>query len=110
LFIAHLKIWTRWAIMKEDSQMTSATQTFRQTANSPAGRQAAETAKSIGEEVSDFAGDVGRVASKQYGRAQDMAVDAFDDAHTAIKGNPLTAVAIALGIGFLFGVVAGSRR
>jgi hypothetical protein len=47
------------------------------------------------------------VASKQYGRAQDMAVDALDDAHTAIKGNPFTAVVIALGIGFLFGVVAG---
>ena len=50
--------------------MTSATQTFRQAANSPVGRQATETAKSIGEEVSDFAGDVGRMASKQYGRAQ----------------------------------------
>ena len=46
------------------------------------------------------------MASKQYGRAQDMAVDAFDEAHTAIRGNPLTAVAIALGIGFIFGVVA----
>jgi ElaB/YqjD/DUF883 family membrane-anchored ribosome-binding protein len=38
-----------------------------------------------------------------------MAVDAFDDAHAAIKGNPLSAVAIALGIGFLFGVVVGRR-
>jgi ElaB/YqjD/DUF883 family membrane-anchored ribosome-binding protein len=76
----------------------------------PQGRQATETAKSIGEEVSDFAGDVGRMASKQYGHARDMAVDAFDDAHSMIKGNPLTAVAIALGIGFIFGVVAGSRR
>lgn len=76
-----------------------------------AGRQAAETAKSIGEEVGDFAGDVGRMASKQYGRAQDMAVDAFDDAHALIKGNPLIAIAIALGIGFILGVVvAGSRR
>ena len=82
----------------------------RRAASSPAGRQAAETAKSIGEEVGDFAGDVGRMASKQYGRAQDMAVDAFDDAHTLIKGNPLTAIAIALGIGFILGVVAGSRR
>lgn len=90
--------------------MTTANEAYREAASSPTGHQAAETAKSIGEEVSDFAGDVGRMASKQYGNAQDMAVDAFDDAHTAIKGNPLTAVAIALGIGFLFGVVAGSRR
>ncbi len=84
---------------------------YRRAASSPAGRQAAETAKSIGEEVGDFAGDVGRMASKQYGRAQDMAVDAFDDAHALIKGNPLIAIAIALGIGFILGVVvAGSRR
>ena len=90
--------------------MTTANEAYRRAANSPAGRQAAETAKSVGEEVSDFAEDVGRMASKQYGRAQDMAVDAFDEAHTAIRGNPLTAVAIALGIGFIFGVVASSRR
>ena len=90
--------------------MTTANQAYKRAASSPAGRQAAETAKSIGEEVGDFAGDVGRMASKQYGRAQDMAVDAFDDAHTLIKGNPLTAIAIALGIGFILGVVAGSRR
>jgi ElaB/YqjD/DUF883 family membrane-anchored ribosome-binding protein len=90
--------------------MTTANEAYKRAANSPAGRQAAETAKSVGEEVSDFAGDVGRMASEQYGRAQDMAVDAFDEAHTAIRGNPLTAVAIALGIGFIFGVVASSRR
>ena len=90
--------------------MTTANEAYRRAASSPAGRQAAETAKSIGEEIGDFAGDVGRTASKQYGRAQDMAVDAFDDAHTLIKGNPLTAIAIALGIGFILGVVAGSRR
>ena len=90
--------------------MTTANEAYRRAASSPAGRQAAETAKSIGEEVGDFAGDVGRMASKQYGRAQDMAVDAFDDAHALIKGNPLTAIAIALGIGFILGVVASSRR
>ena len=90
--------------------MTTADEAYKRAASSPAGRQAAETAKSVGEEVGDFAGDVGRMASKQYGRAQDMAVDAFDDAHTLIKGNPLTAIAIALGIGFILGVVAGSRR
>jgi ElaB/YqjD/DUF883 family membrane-anchored ribosome-binding protein len=90
--------------------MTTANEAYRRAASSPAGRQAAETAKSIGEEVGDFAGDVGRMANKQYGRAQDMAVDAFDDAHALIKGNPLTAIAIAVGIGFILGVVAGSRR
>jgi ElaB/YqjD/DUF883 family membrane-anchored ribosome-binding protein len=90
--------------------MTTANEAYRRAASSPAGRQAAESAKSIGEQVGDFAGDVGRMASKQYGRAQDTAVDAFDDAHALIKGNPLIAIAIALGIGFILGVVAGSRR
>ena len=78
--------------------MTSADQSFRQDANSPAGRQASETAKTIGEEVSDFAGDVGRMASKQYGRAQDMAVDALDDTYAAMKRNPLLTLGIALGL------------
>ena len=90
--------------------MTSANESFRQAANSPASRQSAERAKSIGEEVSDFAGDVGRMASKQYGRAQDTAVDAFDDTYAAMKRNPLLTLAIALGIGFLLGVLTSFRR
>ena len=88
--------------------MTSTNQSFRQAA--PTSRQAAETAKSIGEEVSDFAGDVGRMASKQYGRAQVVAVDAFDETYAAMKRNPLHTLAIALGIGFLLGVLTSVRR
>jgi ElaB/YqjD/DUF883 family membrane-anchored ribosome-binding protein len=90
--------------------MTATSEAYRKATSSPAGRETAETVKSMGEQVSDFADDVGRMASKQYGRAQDMAVDAFDDAHSTIKGNPLTAIAIALGIGVLIGLAAGSRR
>ena len=90
--------------------MTSANQSFRQAANAPSGRRAAETAKSIGDEVSDFAGDVGRMAGKQYARAQDMAVDAYDETHAAISRNPLLAIGIALGIGFLFGALTSARR
>ena len=96
--------------------MTTANQTYRQAANSPAGRQAADaaksaadTARSIGDEVSDFAGDVSRMAGKQFGHAQDMAADAYDEAHAAVRRNPLVALAIALGVGFLFGVVSSRR-
>lgn len=96
--------------------MTTANQAYRQAANSPAGRQAADaaksaadTAKSIGDEVSDFAGDVSRMAGKQFGHAQDMAADAYDEAHAAVRRNPLVALAIALGVGFLFGVVSSRR-
>jgi ElaB/YqjD/DUF883 family membrane-anchored ribosome-binding protein len=60
--------------------------------------------------VSDFAGDVGRMASKQYARAQDMALDAFDDTYAAMKRNPLLTLGIALGIGFLLGVLTSVRR
>ena len=96
--------------------MTTANQAYRQAANSPAGRQAtdaaksaADTAKSIGDEVSDFAGDVSRMTGKQFGHAQDMAADAYDEAHAAVRRNPLVALAIALGVGFLFGVVSSRR-
>jgi ElaB/YqjD/DUF883 family membrane-anchored ribosome-binding protein len=97
--------------------MNTPNQAFRQAANSPAARDArdtvksaADTAKSIGDEVSDFAGDVGRMASRQYGRARDMAVDAYDEVHEASVRNPHLTLAIALGLGFLFGAVIASRR
>lgn len=97
--------------------MTTGSQAYRDAANSPAGRRAAESvktaaegARSMGEEIADVAGDVAAMASKQYGRAQDMAVEAFDDAHAALKRNPLMAVAIALGLGFLVGVLSRTRR
>ena len=72
-------------------------------------KSAADAAKSIGDEVSDFAGDVSRMAGKQFGHAQDMAADAYDEAHAAVRRNPLVALAIALGVGFLFGVVSSRR-
>ena len=85
--------------------------------NSPAGRRAAETAKStaegarsMGEEIADVAGDVSAMASNQQSRAQDMAVEAFYDAHAAMKRNPVMAVAIALGLGFVVGVFTRARR
>ena len=65
---------------------------------------------SIGEEESDFAGDDGRMASKQYGRAQDMAVDAMQEAGDTMKRYPLSTLAIVAGLGFLFGMFSFSRR
>jgi ElaB/YqjD/DUF883 family membrane-anchored ribosome-binding protein len=88
--------------------MTTPNEAFKRAANSPVGRQAAETAKSVGEDVTDVADDLSRKASTQFARAQDMAAD--DSAHAAIRRDPVTAIAIALGIGFLFGIVVASRR
>ena len=44
----------------------------------------------MGEEIADVAGDVSAMASKQYSRAQDMAVEAFDGLagrHLATEGS-----------------------
>ena len=64
----------------------------------------------MSETVSDFASDVSRQASEQYGRARDAAVDAYDQVHEASVRNPHLTLAIALGIGFLFGIVAATKR
>jgi ElaB/YqjD/DUF883 family membrane-anchored ribosome-binding protein len=94
----------------ERPEMTSTDEAFKKAANSPATRQAANTARELGEEASDFVDDVSRQARKQFSRAQDAAVDAYGTAYAAARRDPLTAFAIAVGIGFLFGVVVGTRR
>jgi len=47
---------------------------------------------------------VSRVANKQLSRAQDKAMKTASQAEEVIRQNPLSAVAIAVGLGFLFGV------
>ena len=90
--------------------MTNPNEAFKRAANAPVGRQAAETAKSVGEDVTDFADDLSRKASRQFARAQGMAGDVYDNAHAAVRRDPIIALAIALGIGFLFGIVVATRR
>ena len=65
--------------------MTNPNEAFKRAANSPAGLQAAETAKAVGEDVTDFADDLSRKASRQFARAQDMAGDVYDNAHAAVR-------------------------
>lgn len=95
--------------------------TFRNAANSPAARQAADKAKSMAEDAGDAAERLSDKAGAQFAKAQDraqamaadaqdMAVDAYDEAHAAVRRNPLAAVGIALGIGFLFGALTTARR
>ena len=49
---------------------------------------------------------VSRVANTQLERAQDKAVDAAAQVEDAVRRNPTSALAIAFGLGFLFGVFA----
>jgi ElaB/YqjD/DUF883 family membrane-anchored ribosome-binding protein len=57
------------------------------------------------EGISDLGSSVGDMANRQYQRAQDVATDALDDTSDAIQRNPLTAIGIGLGVGFLLGVI-----
>jgi ElaB/YqjD/DUF883 family membrane-anchored ribosome-binding protein len=55
-------------------------------------------------DIQSLTSTVSRMANKQLGRAQDKAVETANQAEEAIRQNPLSAVAIAVGLGFLFGV------
>jgi len=55
-------------------------------------------------EIQSLASSVGRLANKQIDRAQVRATEAARDVEAAITRNPFTAIAIAVGLGFLFGV------
>jgi ElaB/YqjD/DUF883 family membrane-anchored ribosome-binding protein len=108
--------------------MTTANQAFRNAANSPAGREARDAAKSaadkardIGEDVSDyasdaarkagdFASDVSRRAGREFERARGAAGDVWDEVHDATVRNPHLSLAIAAGIGFLIGAFLVGRR
>lgn len=55
-------------------------------------------------DLQNMTSTVGRIASKQVNRAQDRAKETAYEAEEAIRRNPLSAIAIAVGLGFLFGV------
>jgi ElaB/YqjD/DUF883 family membrane-anchored ribosome-binding protein len=63
-----------------------------------------EQIEAIRADIQSLTSTVGRIANKQLNRAQDKALDAANEAEAAIKRNPLSAIAIAVGLGFLFGV------
>ena len=71
---------------------------------SPDAQELAGQIDAIRADIQSLTSTVSRIANKQMNRAQDKAVDAANQAEEAIKQNPLTAVAIAIGLGFLFGV------
>jgi ElaB/YqjD/DUF883 family membrane-anchored ribosome-binding protein len=60
--------------------------------------------EAIRADIQSLTSTVGRMAGKQLNRAQDKAVETANQAEEAIRHNPLSAVAIAVGLGFLFGL------
>ncbi len=72
------------------------------------GRDAADLANQIDAiraDLQNLTSTVGRIAKGQVNRAQDKAMETATEAEEAIKRNPLQAVAIAAGLGFLFGAL-----
>jgi ElaB/YqjD/DUF883 family membrane-anchored ribosome-binding protein len=55
-------------------------------------------------DMQNLTSTVSRIANAQVNRAQGKAMETAQEAGDAIKRNPLQAVAIAAGLGFLFGV------
>jgi ElaB/YqjD/DUF883 family membrane-anchored ribosome-binding protein len=97
--------------------MTTANQAFRQAANSLGGRHASESAKDateaardLADQVTDLASDISRKTGKQFTRARNATVDAYEEAHEISVQNPHISLAIALGLGFLIGVIVATRR
>jgi uncharacterized protein YjbJ (UPF0337 family) len=64
----------------------------------------ADQIEAIRADIQSLTSTVSRVANKQLGQAQDKAVEAMSNAEDAIRENPVSAVAIAAGLGFLFGI------
>ena len=71
---------------------------------SRSGDELAAQIESIRDDIQSLTSTISRIANQQLGRAQDKAIDAATQAEEAIRRNPTSAVAMALGFGFLLGV------
>ena len=72
---------------------------------SPAKDELADEIEAIRADIQNLTSTVGRIANDQLNRAQAGAMESAKEAEDAIRRNPLQAVAIAIGVGFLFGVL-----
>ena len=55
-------------------------------------------------DIQNLTSTVGRIANMQLGRVQGKAIKTANEAEDTIRRNPLSALAVAVGLGFLFGV------
>ena len=80
-------------------------------AQAPAKKFAHQTSdvEDIRENIQDLGNSVGDMATRQYERAHDTVSDALRETSSAIQRNPLAAIGIGLGLGFLVGLVSSGR-
>jgi ElaB/YqjD/DUF883 family membrane-anchored ribosome-binding protein len=64
----------------------------------------AEQIEGIRTDLQSLSSTVGRIANKQLGRVQNQAGETASQVEEAIRRNPVSALAIAVSLGFLFGV------
>jgi len=72
--------------------------------HSPDNQELANQIDAIRADIQSLTSTVGRMANKHINRAQDKAMETANQAEEAIRQNPLSAVAIAVGLGLLFGI------
>jgi ElaB/YqjD/DUF883 family membrane-anchored ribosome-binding protein len=65
----------------------------------------ADEIEAIRADIKNLSSTVGRIANERLNTAQASAMESAKEAEDAIRRNPLQAVAIAIGVGFLFGVL-----
>ena len=64
----------------------------------------------IRDNIQDLGNSVGDMATRQYERAHDTITDGLRQTGDAIRRNPLTAIVVGLGLGFLFALVTGRSK
>jgi ElaB/YqjD/DUF883 family membrane-anchored ribosome-binding protein len=72
---------------------------------SPAKDELADEIEAIRADIQNLTSTVGRIANDRLNQAQAGAIESAKEAEDAIRRNPLQAVAIAIGVGFLFGIM-----
>lgn len=68
-------------------------------------KEIAKHLQSLRKELEGLSGSITRAGGHQAERAQDAMKEAVAAIETAVKRNPVQALGVALGIGFLFGII-----